>query len=172
MTGQAPLRPTAARAAGQETTMGGSTTVWIHAPPERVYGLVADVTRMGEWSPECYACEWLDGADHAAAGTRFLGHNRMRFYTWTTTAVVEQAVPGEVFSFVAGGDTEGKTRWTYRFARAGSGTAATESWETLVPAPVWIRVVERILLLGRSREANLREATRHTLERLKAAAET
>jgi hypothetical protein len=146
--------------------------VWIHATPDRVYALVADVTRMGEWSPECYACEWLDGADHAAAGARFLGHNRLRFYTWTTTAVVEQAVPGEVFSFIAGDDTEGKTRWTYRFERSGSGTAVTESWETLVPAPLWIRVVERTLLLGRSRDANLRAAMRHTLEQLKAAAET
>jgi uncharacterized protein YndB with AHSA1/START domain len=31
----------------------GQATVVVDAPPERVYELVSDVTRMGDWSPEC-----------------------------------------------------------------------------------------------------------------------
>ena len=34
----------------------------IAASPEVVYDLVADITRMGEWSPECYQCTWSKGA--------------------------------------------------------------------------------------------------------------
>jgi hypothetical protein len=29
----------------------------VDAPPEVVYGVVSDVTRMGEWSPETLKCE-------------------------------------------------------------------------------------------------------------------
>ncbi|MEY2406750.1 MAG: Polyketide cyclase / dehydrase and lipid transport, partial [Acidimicrobiaceae bacterium] len=39
--------------------------VHIDADPEVVYGLVADVTRMGEWSPETVSAAWLDGATEA-----------------------------------------------------------------------------------------------------------
>jgi len=31
-----------------------SVSTEISAPPQRVYELVSDITRMGQWSPECY----------------------------------------------------------------------------------------------------------------------
>ncbi len=34
--------------------------------PERVYALLADVTRMGEWSPECVRCQWMKVAAEQA----------------------------------------------------------------------------------------------------------
>lgn len=40
----------------------GEVHVHVDAPPEIVYGVVSDVTRMGEWSPETVKCAWLDGA--------------------------------------------------------------------------------------------------------------
>ena len=40
----------------------GRATVHIDAPPEKVYAMVSDVTRMGEWSPETHTCRWIDGA--------------------------------------------------------------------------------------------------------------
>ena len=43
----------------------------IAAPPERVYALVADVTRTPEFSPEVTSCSWLDGATGPAVGARF-----------------------------------------------------------------------------------------------------
>ncbi|MGH9050843.1 MAG: SRPBCC family protein [Acidimicrobiia bacterium] len=42
----------------------------VDAPPEKLYELVSDVTRMGEWSPECRRCEWIDGATGPAVGAR------------------------------------------------------------------------------------------------------
>src|SRR5436309_1985613 len=44
-----------------------SRSIDIDAPAERVYDLVADLSRMGEWSPECRRVEWLDGATSPAA---------------------------------------------------------------------------------------------------------
>ena len=38
----------------------------VSAAPEAVWALVADVPRMGEWSPECVRCEWVGGATGAA----------------------------------------------------------------------------------------------------------
>lgn len=32
----------------------GQVQIHIEAPPEKIYTLVSDVARMGEWSPECY----------------------------------------------------------------------------------------------------------------------
>ena len=51
-------------------------SVHIDAPAERVWELVSDVTRIGEFSPETFEAEWLDGADRPRAGARFRGHVR------------------------------------------------------------------------------------------------
>jgi hypothetical protein len=49
---------------------------------------ITDVTRMGEWSPECYRCVWLDGATAAYVGARFRGYNKLGRFRWATTAVI------------------------------------------------------------------------------------
>jgi len=48
----------------------------IAAPPEVAYAAISDVTRMGEWSEECHACEWHDGYDGPFVGATFDGQNR------------------------------------------------------------------------------------------------
>ena len=39
----------------------------VAARPELVWDLVADITRVGRWSPECIRAAWLRGARPAAA---------------------------------------------------------------------------------------------------------
>jgi hypothetical protein len=39
-----------------------SRQLLIRATPARIYDLVADLPRMGEWSPECQMVEWTDGS--------------------------------------------------------------------------------------------------------------
>jgi len=68
------------------TPRRGDASIHIAAPPDLVYELVADVTRMGKWSPECYRCEWLDVATSASVGARFRGYNRRGNYRWERTA--------------------------------------------------------------------------------------
>ena len=53
---------------------GGSVTVSMAAAPEEVWDLVSDVTRIGEFSPETFEAEWVDGADGPALGAHFRGH--------------------------------------------------------------------------------------------------
>ena len=54
--------------------MHDSVTVHMNAPPEQVWDLVSDVTRIGSYSPETFEAEWLDGATGPAVGARFRGH--------------------------------------------------------------------------------------------------
>jgi carbon monoxide dehydrogenase subunit G len=55
----------------------GQVQVHVNAPPETVWAILANLDRMGEWSPECDRVEWLDGAESPArVGARFKGWNR------------------------------------------------------------------------------------------------
>lgn len=48
----------------------------IAASPEAVYDAISDVTRMGEWSEECHACEWHDGVEPGSGIADRDGRNR------------------------------------------------------------------------------------------------
>jgi hypothetical protein len=48
----------------------GERSIDIAAPPERVWALVTDIGRMGEWSPHTVVAQWVDVAGiavHVAA---------------------------------------------------------------------------------------------------------
>jgi uncharacterized protein YndB with AHSA1/START domain len=146
----------------------------IDAPPDRVWRLVSDVTRMGEWSPICYRCEWLDGATGPQVGARFKGYNKQGPSKWSTTCEVVESVPGKVFAFTVMDGTYSfffrnreHTRWRYEFEPDGIGTKVTES-NDVVGTPPLLRLITPVL----NAQAGQREAgMRTTLERLKAAAE-
>ena len=136
----------------------------IKADPQRIWTLVADVTRMGEWSPECYRCEWVDGKG-PTVGARFRGHNRMGPMRWSTVSEVVACDPGREFAFVARHWTGAATRWTYRFEPVAGGTRVTESFET-EEGPALILGLDRLL----QRPRRLKNGMRATLERLGRAA--
>src|SRR3954447_24706986 len=100
----------------------------IAASPEAVYDLVADVTRMGEWSPVCTAGEWVDDSR-----TAFVGTNAMGDFTWQTTCRVDVAERGKEFTFVNRGLTgdEELVRWSYTFTPVAGGTEVAEHWQVL-----------------------------------------
>jgi hypothetical protein len=77
----------------------GQATVHINASPEKGYEVVTDVRRMGEWSPECRRCEWLDGATGPTVGARFKGSNRNGIVRWSTKPRVLVADEGREFAF-------------------------------------------------------------------------
>ena len=143
-----------------------SVSITIDAPPERVYDLVSDVTRMGSWSPECVRCEWLD-----ADRTKFKGHNRKGLTRWSTTATVVRDVPGEEFTFdVTAVFGVPVARWSYRFEPAGDGgTTVTESWEDHRGGVV--KKATGLAIRVPDRAAHNRKGMEETLERIKAAAE-
>jgi hypothetical protein len=144
----------------------GQATIHVNAPPEKVYGLVSDVTRMGEWSPECRKAEWIGGATGPAAGARFKGHNKLGIARWSTTPTVKVADPGREFTFETGKPGKEDTRWTYRFTPKDGGTDLTESFEAL-RYPGFMKLVSR----PEKRTAKLERDIQQTLERIKQAAE-
>ncbi len=148
--------------------MEGAVTVRIEAPASRVYDLVADVTRMGEWSPETTSCRWL--GEPGKVGSRFRGWNRRGFVRWMTTPVVATATPGEEFAFTTKLLGRDQTRWRYRFepADGGGATDVTESFEN-VANPLPVRLFERVVWPNRRQD--LIDGMRTTLERIKAVAE-
>jgi uncharacterized protein YndB with AHSA1/START domain len=115
------------------TAQHGRASIEIAAPPQAVYDLIADVTRMGEWSPECYRCEWLDGASAATPGARFRGYNRIGRFRWERTALICTAERGRKFTFETIDDRTHRheTRWQYAMEPSGSGTVLTESFQFL-----------------------------------------
>lgn len=53
-------------------------TVNLASPPERVYDLVSDITRTGEWSPENLGGTWLDGSYRAGGGRPLQGPQQLQ----------------------------------------------------------------------------------------------
>ncbi len=103
-----------------------SESIVVARSPEDLYDMVADVTRMGEWSPVCKACWWEDGGPRV--GAWFTGRNELPERTWETRSVVVAADRGREFAFVVGGSW---VRWGYTFTAVDAGTLVTESWEFL-----------------------------------------
>ena len=152
----------------------GSAQVTIAARPAAVYDVVSDVRRMGEWSPECRECTWIDGATGPVVDARFTGNNRRGFVRWSTKARVVAATPAKEFSFVTAHLGNDMTKWTYRFEPApndGDATTVTESFEMLRNMPGYFKVADRLFMGVADRKADLEAGIRETLERLKDAVE-
>jgi hypothetical protein len=146
-----------------------SRALVIDAAPECIYALVADMARMGEWSPECQRVEWLDGAAGPSEGARFMGHNQggpRGLMKWSRRGRILTAEVGREFAFVTEEGGKEGTEWRYRFEPVAGGTRVTESY-TVSSIPWWARLLD--VPTNRARE--LRDAMGHTLEQLKCAAE-
>ena len=149
--------------------MQGQVTVTVEAPPEVVFALVSDVTRIGEFSPETFDAEWLDGATGPAVGARFRGHvrrNERGPVYWTTCTVVE-CEPERAFGFTVDIAGRAVNRWTYRLRPVAEGTEVTESFElapTLLNRVYWAAA-------GRWRARTNARGMKKTLTRIKAVAE-
>ncbi len=150
-------------------TRGASVT--IRGEPERLWDMIGDVTRMGEWSPETERAEWLDGATGPVVGARFKGHNRRGKARWSTVCEVTEAERGCAFSFSVGGAARPQTIWRYRFEPVGEEVVLTETFELVKPLGFFDRVLTRLTTGVKNRPADLEAGVRTTLNRLKEVAE-
>jgi hypothetical protein len=145
----------------------GEVTVHVDGPAEAVYDLVADVTRIGEFSPECRRAEWLGDACEAAPGARFRGRNvGSKLARWSRVCEVVTAEPGREFSFrtVPTLTYPDSTVWSYRFEPAGDGTDVTESYEVVKLPP---RLVLALYVRLLPHHMDMRPHLRRTLEAIK-----
>ena len=141
------------------------------ASAERIWDLVSDVTRIGEFSPETFEAEWLGAASRPEVGACFRGHVRRngRGPVYWTACTVVACDPGREFAFAVTGP-RGMTlnTWRYQLEPRAAGTDVTESFE-LADKPV-MRLYWMIAGFARGR-TNL-DGMRVTLERIKAATES
>ena len=150
--------------------MHDSVTLTIDAEVADVWALVSDVTRIGEFSPETFEAEWLDGATGPEVGARFRGHvnrNDSGMKYWTQ-CLVNECVENEVFGFAV--QTGGKTvnNWKYELRAVDSATEVTESFRlepTLANKIYWAGA-------GRWRGETNRRGMRETLEAMRAVLES
>jgi len=141
----------------------------IAAAPELAYAAISDVTRMGEWSEECHACEWHEGFGAPVVGAMFDGHNRHGEQAWTTQGKVIEAEPGRAFAFECSMMNFHYSTWGYRIEPIESGCRVTEWNDDLRPESV-MELSAQISGVGDRTERN-RETMQLTLERLAASLE-
>ena len=122
----------ACRVARYAHVVRGSVTVHMAASADRVWDLVSDITRIGEFSPETFEAEWLGGASGPETGARFRGHVRRngRGPVYWTVCTVLACDPGREFAFtVAGPRGVTLNTWRYRLEPSTGGTDVIESFE-------------------------------------------
>ena len=141
----------------------------IAADPASLYALVADVTRMGEWSPENHACTWKDGFDGPRVGAEWVGDNRNGEVEWQTEGRITEATPGAVFAFDAKVGDFVFAKWRYEFEAIDGGTRVSEHTLDLRPDSVKERSLELTGIQDRGEEN--RKNMEATLAALAAAVE-
>jgi Polyketide cyclase / dehydrase and lipid transport len=150
--------------------MRGSVTVHMAAPAAQIWDVVSDVTNIGEFSPETFEAEWIDGFSGPEVGARFRGHVRRngRGPVYWTTCKVIACEPGREFAFavVMRADAPVNT-WRYRLEPDDDGTDVTESFELASTLPLRLYWA----LLGWTRGKTNEQGMRTTLDRIKAAVE-
>lgn len=149
-----------------------AASIDIAASPAAVYDLVADITRMGDWSPECVRCSWTKGATGPAVGARFKAKNRgARGPAWFNTPTVTVAEPGREFAFNRSGPGIGSYTWRYKMEPTAGGTRLTESFDAERPLGSAMTWLTEKWVGSSDRDADLQRGMTTTLARIKATAE-
>ena len=145
--------------------MTGEVSLWMDAPPDRVWDLVSDVTRIGEFSPETFEARWTRGSTGPEVGASFKGHVRRNGVgpTYWSPCQVTKCVPHELFEFAVGTDDVTLNNWGYRLEPKDGGTLVTEYFRLEPKLPLRLYWTVLGALRGRTNERGMRT----TLERMK-----
>lgn len=100
----------------------------INAPAERVWALVTDLERMGEWSPENTGGAWVRGSNGPGPGSRFKGTNRNGKKRWSTEVRVVTFEAPRSFEFDVSALGLAVARWGYDIEPVGDRCRVTETW--------------------------------------------
>ncbi|MEM7091800.1 MAG: SRPBCC family protein [Actinomycetota bacterium] len=136
----------------------------IATDPMTIWNAISDVTRMGEWSPECQECTWDEGFSGPEIGAVFTGVNRNGEFEWTTQAKVTVAEPGQSFAFDAMARDFVFAKWRYDLEAIEGGTRVSE--HTLDLRPDAIKDRGAAISGTEDRDARNRETMEATLARL------
>jgi hypothetical protein len=135
----------------------------VAASPEAVWAVAGDPTRVGEWSHECRAVEWCDGATASVPGARFRGKNRLGRIGWTRVSeVVTADAPRELaWRTVPSRRYPDSTLWRILIEPVDGGTRITQTYEILEVNPVFGRLMWLLVPKHRDRTEALAQDVRN-----------
>ena len=142
-------------------------SIEIEATPAKVWTIVSDLKRMGEWSPQCVRMKVFGG--EVKAGARTLNLNRQGWKRWPTNAKVVDFEPERLLSFRI---LENRTVWSFELEPTETGTRLTESRRAPQGVAAASNAAVKSLLGGVEKfEQELETGIEQTLQRIKAEAE-
>lgn len=100
----------------------------IAAPVETVWGMVTNLERMGEWSPENQGGSWVKGATGPSVGAEFKGRNKNGKKSWSTVVRVGEFDAPRKFSFSLVLMGKNWCDWVWELEPAAGGCRVTHSW--------------------------------------------
>jgi uncharacterized membrane protein len=107
--------------------------IWVDAPPDRVWALVADVEQMPSMSEELQSVSWCDDSDGPAVGRRFVGRSRHdAMGEWETPSTVVECTPPSVFAWAVGDPAEPSALWRFTL-EPGDGGTHLRQWMRMGP---------------------------------------
>jgi hypothetical protein len=107
----------------------GAAAVVVDADIDEVWDVVRDPTRVGEWSHECVAAEWLGDSAAARPGARFRGRNKQGLIRWGRVCEVVTAEPYElVWRTVPTRLYPDSTEWALRLREVDGGTRIEQTF--------------------------------------------
>lgn len=138
----------------------------IDAPVEKVWGLISDLRRMPQWSPQCRIMKPLGPL---RPGTRTVNLNRRGFLFWPTTSRLTEVVANEKLAFLVEANN---SVWTYELQPTQTGTRLTESRHAENGTSAVSNALVNAFMGGvPSFEDELVDGMKASLARIKAAAE-
>jgi uncharacterized protein YndB with AHSA1/START domain len=145
------------------------SSVFINASADAVYSLVSDPMRMADFSPECVRCRWIGGSDHVGVGARFRGTSRNGRRRWSTTSIITDVRPSELFAWEVSYARLPVARWEYRVEQQGDLVRLVEAVDDR--RGPFLRRVSPWITGSPDRAARNAATMQHTLDAVKAAAE-
>ena len=136
----------------------GQVEVLSQADPAAIWDIVADVTRVGEWSHECHGAVWVGTDTAARPGARFRGTNRVGRVGWSRTNEVVTADRPDTFSWrtVPSSFYRDSTEWTITCEPVDGGTRVVQRFEVLALSAFMDRLFYLVTPTHRDRSAALR----------------
>lgn len=138
---------------------------FVPAPPDRVWALLSDLSRMPAWSPELVRMLALRPGG-LRRGQSYLGINRRKLVVWPTRNRVAVLEPGRVLAWDT---TSSGARWIWELHPEPGGTRVVHRRPVPRRLTLLSRVFAPLALGGSVQHADeLESAMRHSVERLRA----
>lgn len=143
-------------------------SIEIDGTPEQVWAVVSDLTRMGEWSPQCKKMFVLGGP--VKAGTRTVNVNRRGALVWPTSSKIVTFEPNREIAWRV---AENNSVWGFAIDTTDNGVTVTQSRK--VPGGQTSKVssflVDKVFGGNDGFETELGAGMRETLGKIKRAVE-